>query len=121
MQGAVTFRRIALGLEDSIESEHMGHPDFRVTGKIFAGLQADNEWGTVKLTPDQQEHFIAVAPSSFRPASGGWGRQGWTSVRLDSVDEELLGAALTQAWQNVRRAATKARPAKQARPRPAAR
>ncbi|RPH59540.1 MAG: MmcQ/YjbR family DNA-binding protein, partial [Acidobacteria bacterium] len=30
------FRRIALGLEGAIEAVHMGHPDFRINGRIFA-------------------------------------------------------------------------------------
>jgi len=32
------FRRIALELPEASENAHMGHPDFRVRGKIFATL-----------------------------------------------------------------------------------
>jgi hypothetical protein len=32
------FRRIALSLEGAEESSHMGQPDFRVGGRIFATL-----------------------------------------------------------------------------------
>src|SRR5262245_47259746 len=32
------FRRLALGLPEASEVGHMGHPDFRVGGKIFATL-----------------------------------------------------------------------------------
>ena len=32
----------------------MGHPDFRVAGKIFATLGPGEAWGMVKLTPAQQ-------------------------------------------------------------------
>jgi hypothetical protein len=32
------FRRLALALPEAVESEHMGHPDFRVRKKIFATL-----------------------------------------------------------------------------------
>ena len=35
------FRRIALGMKDAVEGAHMGHPDFRVNGRIFATLHAD--------------------------------------------------------------------------------
>lgn len=97
------FRRIALGMKDAVESAHMGHPDFRVDGKIFATLHADNEWGMVKLTPDQQKRFVDEAPNVFVPENGAWGRQGCTAVRLDVVDEETLGEALTLAWQNTSR------------------
>ena len=30
------FRRITLALEGAVEKAHMGHPDFRVNGRIFA-------------------------------------------------------------------------------------
>jgi hypothetical protein len=38
--------------------------------------------------------------AAFAPASGVWGRQGSTTVRLDSIDEDTLGQAMTLAWQN---------------------
>ena len=36
----------------------------------------------------------------FAPASGAWGRQGCTTVRLALVDEDKLGEAMTLALQN---------------------
>ena len=59
MMKANDFRRIALGLEGAIESAHMGHPDFRANGRIFATLKTDMESGMVKLTPDEQQHVHA--------------------------------------------------------------
>jgi hypothetical protein len=97
---AKDFRRIALGMKDTVESAHMGHPDFRLNGRIFATLHADMKWGMVKLTPEQQERFLRDAPDAFKPESGAWGLQGCTAVRLDTVDEETLGEALTLAWRN---------------------
>jgi len=94
------FRRIALGMKDAIESAHMGHPDFRAGGRIFATLHSDRQWGMVKLTPDQQRRFVRENPTTFVPENGAWGRQGCTSVRLESVDEDTLGEAITLAWQN---------------------
>lgn len=94
------FRRIALGMKGAIERAHMGHPDFRANGRIFATLHADMKWGMVKLTPEQQQAFMRADPSTFVPESGAWGRQGCTAVRLNTVDEETLGEALTTAWQN---------------------
>ena len=96
----VAFRRIALGMKDAIESAHMGHPDFRVNGRIFATLRADGLHGMVKLTPEQQEEFVREHPAAFSPENGAWGRQGCTRVRLSSIDDEVLGEALTLAWRN---------------------
>jgi hypothetical protein len=36
-------------MQDAIEGAHMGYPDFRVNGRIFATLHSDHEWGMVKL------------------------------------------------------------------------
>ena len=94
------FRRIALGMKDAVEGAHMGHPDFRVNGRIFATLHHDRQWGMVKLLPAQQQRFVNEHAGTFKPESGAWGRQGCTAVRLASVDEETLGEALTLAWRN---------------------
>ena len=59
------FRRIALGLEGTIEKAHMGHPDFRVNGRIFATLDAKEEWGVVTLTPPEQREFMRSAKKVF--------------------------------------------------------
>jgi hypothetical protein len=103
------FRRIALGMQGAIEGAHMGHPDFRANGRIFATLHTDLQSGMVKLTPDDQRRFIREDPGTFAPESGAWGRQGCTRVHLESADEELLGAAMTIAWQNTVRARTSGR------------
>jgi hypothetical protein len=94
------FRRIAVKMNDATEGAHMGHPDFRANGKIFATLYPDGATGMVKLTPDQQQDFMRADSRTFVPASGAWGRQGCTTVRLDSVAEDTLGEAMTLAWQN---------------------
>jgi hypothetical protein len=95
------FRQIALGMEGAVESAHMGHPDFRANGKIFATLSPGGDKGMVKLTPDQQQEFIRSDAVVFTPASGAWGRQGCTMVLLAKADEQTVGEAMTMAWQNV--------------------
>ena len=107
------FRRVANGMKDAIEDEHMGHPDFRTNNRIFATLHIDGRHGMVKLDPDQQSDLIRAHPQVFTPASGAWGRGGSTMVLLENVDEMTLGEALTLAWQNARRGAVRPR----ARPR----
>lgn len=98
---AKTFRRIALGLDGVIESAHMSHPDFRVGGRIFATLDGEERRGVVKLTPEQQARFVGEHGDAFTPASGAWGRQGYTRIVLAEAHEETAGEALTLAWQNV--------------------
>jgi len=97
---AADFRRLALSLEGAEEGSHMGAPDFRVGGRIFATLAAQKQgYGNLMLTPDQQAEFVEERPDAFLPVSGGWGRMGATHVRLAVVDEDTLAGALRTAWQ----------------------
>lgn len=95
------FRSLALGLPEATESAHMNHPDFRVRGKIFATLGPDEIWGMVKLTPEEQERFVASAPKVFAPFNGAWGRQGCTKVTLRGAKAPLVREALLIAWRSV--------------------
>jgi hypothetical protein len=96
------FRLIALSLPGVIEGSHQGHADFRVDKRIFATLgYPDQDWGMVKLTPEQQSVVVEAEPDIFRPVPGGWGKQGNTNVRLAKANPTTLLSALTQAWSNL--------------------
>lgn len=98
---AAQFRRLALALPRAEPSAHMGHPDFRVGGKVFATLgYPSKEWGMVKLTPDQQELFMGLKPGVFVPAAGAWGLRGATCVRLAAAPAGLVRDALAAAHEN---------------------
>ena len=95
------FRAIALSFPLSEEAGHMGHPDFRVQGRIFATLGYPNSgWGVVKLTPVQQAAFVLAEPRAFRPVNGAWGRRGSTGVILRAVTQAAACEALLEAWRN---------------------
>ena len=95
------FRKLALALPETAEVGHMGHPDFRVKGKIFATLgYPDDGHGMVKLTLEQQDGFMDAEPRAFAPVKGGWGRKGATTVALRAVSRKMLAAALEAAWLN---------------------
>jgi hypothetical protein len=96
------FRRLALALPEAVEVGHMGHPDFRVGGRIFATLgYPDEGWAMIKLSPDQQEAVVAAEPAVFTPVKGAWGRGGATSVRLREARVGSVRAALLAAWRNL--------------------
>jgi hypothetical protein len=94
------FRRIALSLEGAEEKSHMGSPDFRVGGRIFATLASQKQgYGNLMLTPEQQTAFVDELPDVFVPIAGGWGRMGATHIRLASATEDVLTGALRTAWK----------------------
>ena len=105
------FRRIALTLEGAEEGSHMGSPDFRVGGRIFATLAAQAQgYGNLMLTPEQQAMFVAEAPEVFLPVHGGWGRNGATHLKLAAASEDLVFGALQTAWKLRIEKNAKARP-----------
>ena len=97
---AADFRRIALSLKGAEEGSHMGSPDFRVGGRIFATLASQSQgYGNLALTPEQQAEFVQDQPEIFVPIAGGWGRMGMTHVRLSRTSEDILTDALRAAWK----------------------
>jgi|SRR5205814_296609 hypothetical protein len=117
------FRRIVLSLEGATESAHMGHPDFRAHGRIFATLRHEpTTVAVVMLTPQQQRQFLERS-RAFTAESGAWGRSGCTRVQLPDLDEDTLGEAVTLAWQNAaaKAANRKTKPAARTKTAPAAR
>ena len=110
MRGCMTpavFRAMALKLPGVVESAHMGHPDFRVGGKIFATLSPDGSWGMVKLKPEQQRVFVGLEPGMFEAFDNAWGRQGCTKVHLKVATKGAVGPAMVAAWENVSAGARK--------------
>lgn len=92
------FRRLALSLPDVVEGAHMGHADFRVGGKIFATLNADETKGMVNLPPDSQAECLQTHPTLFSPCNGVWGRRGATYVVLKGATRAVVMPALVAAW-----------------------
>jgi hypothetical protein len=97
---AADFRRIALSLEGAVESSHMGAPDFRVGGRIFATLASQKDgYGNLMLTPEMQAEFVRELPEVFLPIHGGWGRMGATHILFSKANEDVLTGALRAAWK----------------------
>jgi hypothetical protein len=94
------FRKIALSLPGVEEGLHAGFPDFRVGGRKFAGLAAqEHGYGNLMLTPEQQTAFVEGQPEMFVPIAGGFGRMGHTHIRLAAATEDVLAGALRTAWK----------------------
>ncbi|MBN8599363.1 MAG: MmcQ/YjbR family DNA-binding protein [Planctomycetes bacterium] len=114
------FRKLALSLEGAIESSHLGHTDFRINSKIFATLPFEDDEdakgnvpggvGVVKLTPDQQDAFVAEFPAFCEPVPGGWGRQGYTRVLLARAPTKVVRRLLETASRNIARKAAANQP-----------
>ena len=107
---AASFRKLALSLPDVVEHAHMGHPDFRVGGRIFATLGYPRAgWAMVGLTPYDQDVLMKMHPKAFVPVKGKWGEQGATNIELRHATAPAVRTALNAACE-AHLARTKARP-----------
>lgn len=99
MASVATARRIALACPEAVEGLHMGHPDFRVGGKIFMTLWPADKRAVVKLPVADQHALVQMDPDAF--TLGGWSHQGWTSIQLGRVNTAQLRVLAGAAWRNV--------------------
>ncbi len=99
MVSVAAARRIALACPEAVEGSHMGHPDFRVAGKIFMTLWPAQKGAVVKLPPADQQALVQMDPEAF--SLGGWSHQGWTRVQLARVNAGQLRLLAQAAWRNV--------------------
>jgi hypothetical protein len=96
---AEDFRQAALGFDGAEEGSHMGSPDFRVGGRIFATLAMEKlGFGNLMLSLELQRALIAEAPEVFLPIPGGWGRKGCTHIRLADATPAQMLKGLHAAW-----------------------
>jgi len=95
------WRELACSLPEVEEKSHFGQPDFRVCGKIFAGLSPDEKQGTLKLPRELQAMLLEAKPQAFSPAAGAWGDKGWTHVTLAKLEAGAAPELLREAWRQV--------------------
>ena len=98
---AARWRELACSLPEVEEKSHFGQPDFRVRGKIFAGLSQDEKRGTLKLPRELQTMLLEAKPQAFSPAAGAWGDKGWTHVTLAKLEAGAAPELLREAWRQV--------------------
>jgi hypothetical protein len=101
MVTSTTFKELALSFDNAVEQPHFEKASFRVKKKIFATLDEKNKRATLKLSEIDQSVFCSFDKLIFYPATGAWGKGGWTIVELNKVPKPMLLDALTTAYQHV--------------------
>jgi predicted DNA-binding protein (MmcQ/YjbR family) len=96
-----TLRKHALSFPETSEAPHFEKISFRVKGKIFATFDVAQNKACLKLSEIHQDVFAMTDRSSIYPVNNKWGKQGWTWVELEKVDEEIFIDALTTAYCEV--------------------
>lgn len=96
-----TCRKIALSYEGATAVPHFEKPSFRINKKIFLTLDEKNKRAAVKLSPVEQSVFCVFDSAIIYPATGAWGKQGWTLIELNSIKKELIRDAINSSYCNV--------------------
>ncbi|MFN0032697.1 MAG: MmcQ/YjbR family DNA-binding protein [Flavobacteriales bacterium] len=95
------FRELCLTMPDAEEQMHFDKPSYRWKGKIFATLHHDTKRGVLKFNTEQQVEFAERDSKTFYTVQGGWGRQGYTYVELQTVKKKDIEEAVKISFANV--------------------
>jgi hypothetical protein len=94
------FKKLALAIPHAEEGQHVGHPDFRIYGKIFATLQPAKGVAMVKISVEQQAVLVERDPETFL-LFGGWSKNGATGIALARAKAPLVRDLLKEAASRV--------------------
>jgi len=95
------FIKKAIAFEEAEEQPHFEKRSFRINKKIFATLNEPARTITLKLSPFDQSVFCSYKKEVVYPATGSWGKQGWTIIDLTKVPSSMLDDALKMAYCTV--------------------
>lgn len=95
------LRKLALSFPEATEEPHFEKSSFRVKKRIFATVDEKGKTATLKLSENDQEIFSSAVPDAIYPVNNKWGKQGWTLIELERVDEELFAEMLVAAYCQV--------------------
>ena len=96
-----TLRNLALSFPEATEEAHFEKTSFRVKKKIFATYDDIKNRACIKLSEIDQDVFSSAEKTAIFPVGNKWGKQGWTLIDMDSVNEDLFRDALTTAYCEV--------------------
>lgn len=96
-----TFRKSVQTFEQVNEEPHFHKTSFRVKGKIFATLDELTKQASLKLSVADQSVYCLIRPAFASPATGAWGKQGWTRIDLTKAPKQIVTEALKKAYAQV--------------------
>lgn len=89
---------LALSLPETTEEPHFDKIVFKIRKRIYATYDAKEQSVNIKLSEIDQDVFCKLGKGSIYPVANKWGKQGWTSIDLKSVDLTLFKDALITAY-----------------------
>lgn len=102
----ITFeelKKYALSFPEATMEPHFEKISFRIRKKIFATYDEKLHRAVVKLNEVDQDTYALIGGGSIYPVPGKWGRQGWTAMELDGVEEDLMRDIVSNSYESVAR------------------
>lgn len=98
MDSIETVKELALSLPETTEEPHFDKIAFKIRKRIYATYDTKEQSVNVKLSEIDQDVFCKLGKGSIYPVANKWGKQGWTSIDLKSVDPTLFKDAFITAY-----------------------
>ena len=92
------LRTLALSFPEATEAPHFEKTSFRIKRRVFATFDPTHQRLCVKLSEIDQDVFCSAGKPVIYPASGTWGKQGWTVLEVATLPRSLAEDALTTAY-----------------------
>lgn len=94
------FIKLALSFPNVIAAPHFDRIAFKHK-RIFCTLLESARSANFKLSPENQEVFCAMQPESIFPVANKWGLQGWTTILLEDMEEDIVKACMGAAYEEL--------------------
>jgi predicted DNA-binding protein (MmcQ/YjbR family) len=101
MPSLLEFNALAISLPEVSIEPHFEKASFRVKKKIFATLNEKENRATLKFTPEEQEMFCKINHDTIFPVPNKWGKMGWTHLKYENLNEEIVAGLLKAAYCNI--------------------
>lgn len=95
------IRKLALSLPEVTEEPHFEKIAFKVKKKIFLTHNLTKNRVCVKLSESDQDLFSLADNTIVYAVPNKFGKQGWTLIELEKVNEALLIDAIKTAYCEV--------------------
>jgi hypothetical protein len=92
------IRKVICVLNDVIEKPHFDKIAFWCNKRIFATIDIKKSVVSVKMDSVSQSVYIQIKPGIALPASGSWGKQGWTIFDLNATPKTILKECIKKAY-----------------------
>lgn len=92
--------KILKQLENVTEKEHFESLGYFANNRMFATVWKEKKEVNLRLRPSEQRRVLLIDGEGFAEIHNAWGKQGWTKVQLECVEEKDFETAVLSAYEH---------------------